>query len=248
MISVVTVTWNAGDVIRPTLESVASQTFRDFEHIIADGASTDGTLETVRAFCGGNTRVCSEPDRGIYDAMNKGLRLAKGKYVVFLNAGDSFHSSDVLEKYARAAEKDPDVIYADTVIVDGERHLLGPRHLSVPEHLTWKSFSRGMLVCHQAFMVRRSLAPEYDTTYRFSADYDWTVRILENTDASKCCNLHCVVIDYLADGTTDKNKRASLRERFNIMSRHYGAVLTVGRHISFVFRAVRRKLFPKKLQ
>lgn len=174
--------------------------------------------------------------------MNKGLRLAKGKYVIFLNAGDAFHSKDILQKYADAAMKNPDIIYADTVIVDNERRFLRNRHLSAPDILSFQSFSKGMLVCHQAFMVKRSIAPKYDTSYRFSADYDWTVKCLKKTTPGKCINLRTVAIDYLNDGMTDKNKYSSLRERFSIMSYHYGMMKTSFNHISFLARALKRKL------
>lgn len=242
LISIVTITYNAAKELAPTMESVKAQTFKDFEHLIIDGASKDDTTDVARRLGTDKLIITSEPDKGLYDAMNKGLRQAKGKYVVFLNAGDTFHSDDVLRAYAEAAGKDADIIYADTVIVDGERKVIGPRHLSAPEKLTFESFSRGMLVCHQAFMVRRSLAPFYDLQYRFSADYDWTVKCLKETEPERCVNLDMVAIDYLADGTTDKNKWKSLKERFRIMCRHYGTLKTVFNHAGFLARAIRRKL------
>lgn len=242
LISIITITFNAESQLPPTMESVAQQTFHDFEHIIVDGASKDSTLEVARRLGTDSLRILSEPDNGLYDAMNKGLRLAKGSYVVFLNAGDAFHSPGVLAAYAEAAKKKPDIIYADTVIVDKDRKVLGPRHLSAPDILSFESFSKGMLVCHQAFMVRRSLAPFYDTAYRFSADYDWTVKCIRKSAPGKCINLHTVAIDYLSDGMTDHNKLPSLRERFDIMCRHYGTGKTVVNHLSFIGRAIKRKL------
>lgn len=241
LISIITITYNAAEVIEPTLASLAAQTFRDFEHIVADGASKDGTPDIIRRLST-SSLVVSEPDGGLYDAMNKGLRRARGKYVLFLNAGDSLHSPDTLERYARAAVRDPDIIYADTDIVDSRRNFIAHRHLSVPDKLSFRSFARGMLVCHQAFMLRRKLAPEYDTAYRFSADYDWCVRALRQTTPERCANLKCVAIDYLADGLTDKNHRASLKERYRIMCRHYGTVPTALRHVGFAFRAALRRL------
>lgn len=238
LITVVTVTYNAARVLAPTMQSVAAQTFRDFEHLVVDGASSDGTLALAR--CNPDTRIVSERDRGLYDAMNKGLVLARGRYVLFLNAGDAFHAPDTLSLYARAAASGADIIYSDTVIVDAARRVLGPRHLSVPGRLTFRSFADGMLVCHQAFMVRRTIAPEFDLRYRFSADYDWTVRCLAAGDESRYVNLRTVGIDYLSDGMTDRNKLASLRERWHIMSRHYGAWPTLARHIKFAWRALRR--------
>lgn len=244
-ISIVTITYNAATEVRPTLESVKSQTFRDFEHIIVDGASTDDTILVARRNGVDGIRIISEPDKGLYDAMNKGLHAAKGDFILFLNAGDTFADAGTLQLFADAAERHADIVYADTVIVDADRNILRPRHLSAPQILTVESFSKGMLVCHQAFMVRRSIAPDYNLDYRFSADYDWTIRCIEETIPERCINLHTVAIHYLADGMTDRNKIASLKERFNIMREHYGAPTAIARHLSFIPRAVVRKLVNK---
>lgn len=240
LISIITITYNAEDNILPTLESVAEQTYRNFEHIIVDGASSDRTLTVARQFA--DTRILSEKDNGLYDAMNKGIDLARGKYLIFLNAGDTFHSPQILAAYSERARKGDDIIYGDTVIVDSGRHIIGQRHLTAPTVLTLESFAKGMLICHQAFMVRKEIAPKYDLGYRFSADYDWTIKCIKNSNAERCTNLELIAIDYLSDGLTDKNKLKSLRERYRIMSRHYGAARTLFNHIGFVVRAIRRHL------
>lgn len=238
LISIVTITYNAERELPATMDSVRGQSFSDYEHLIVDGASSDGTLKVASASRTGRTRIISEPDKGLYDAMNKGLRLAKGEYVLFLNAGDTFASADVLEAYASGISLDADIVYGDTDIVNGEGVVTGHRHHSVPSILTHESFSYGMLICHQAFMVRKSIAPFYDLSYRFSADYDWTVKCISRTVPSRCINLSRVVIHYLSDGLTDRNKMASLKERFRIMCRHYGICKTVLRHLGMVFNAV----------
>lgn len=245
LFSIVTITFNAARELPATLASVDAQTCTDYEHLIIDGASTDATLSLARAPGNPRRQTFSEPDRGLYDAMNKGLTRARGTYVIFLNAGDSFSSSDTLATYASAAGPDTDIIYADTRLVDSSRHVVGPRHLSVPEVLTFKSFARGMLVCHQAFAMRREKAPLYDLSYRFSADYDWCLRCLRLTAPERCRNLHTVAIDYLTDGLTDRNHKASLRERYHIMCRHFGTIPTIARHAGFLLRAVRRRLTSK---
>lgn len=244
LISVITVTWNASDTIGATMRSVREQTWDDFEHLIVDGASTDSTIETARRLGRPDLRILSEPDNGLYDAMNKGLAMARGRYVLFLNAGDALHDNDTLAHYARSAATGADIIYGDTVIVDAARNILGRRHLQVPRVLTRESFSHGMLICHQAFMVRRDIAPQYDTAYRFSADYDWTIRCIEASRPERCVNLDRVTIEYLNDGLTGANHKASLRERFRIMARHYGTLKAIGRHIQFIPRALKRRLTP----
>lgn len=242
LFSIITITYNAAKEIGVTLRSVEEQTFDYYEHLIIDGASTDATLEIVKACGNPRLRVVSEPDNGLYDAMNKGLDRAGGDYVIFLNAGDTFAGSDILAAYASAVAPDVDIIYGDTQLVDAERRVIGPRHLSVPEVLTFKSFAQGMLVCHQAFCVRRSVAPHYDLSYRFSADYEWCLRCLKATLPIRCVNLHCVTIHYLTDGLTDRNKKASLKERYKIMCRYYGAFPTLLRHIGFAVRVLKRRM------
>lgn len=239
LISIITITYNAEATIGPTLQSVSEQTFEDYEHLVIDGASTDGTLSLARRYEG--VRILSEPDKGLYDAMNKGLSMARGRYVLFLNSGDTFHSKKILSEYARRAQLGEDIIYGDTVIVDSNRHIIGQRHLNAPAHLTRTSFAQGMLICHQAFMVRRELAPEYDIRYRFSADYDWTIKCISAADPSRCTNLNLIVIDYLSDGLTDRNKGRSLRERYRVMASHYGHFRTIINHIGFIFRALKRR-------
>lgn len=241
IISVITITYNAADTLPLTMASVASQTCQEFEHLIIDGASSDNTIIVARRMGTAVLRIVSEPDKGLYDAMNKGLRMARGKYVLFLNAGDRFHNADTLDRYARIIRaKKPDIIYGDTDIVNFEGKRIGPRHLSAPVMLTFESFSRGMLICHQAFMVRKNIAPRYDTDYRLSADYDWCIRCIKASRPGGRVNLHAVTIDYLTDGMTDHNKWTSLIERFRIMSDHYGTLRAISNHLSFIPRALKR--------
>ena len=237
--SIVTVTYNAENVLNDTIQSIVTQTYRNVEYIIVDGGSTDGTMHIVDRYRPMISIVVSEPDNGLYDAMNKGIALATGDYICFLNAGDAFHEDDTLQRMVhslRGGMELPDVIYGDTDIVDAEGHFLHKRRLFPPKKLTWKSFENGMLVCHQAFFARTKLAKAtpYDLTYRFSADFDWCVRILKQ--AAVTHHTHLTLIDYLNEGMTTENHQASLRERFRIMSKHYGFFATVLRHAWFVLR------------
>ena len=241
LITVVTVTYNAGKVIGKTLKSLKNQLFEDYEFLVIDGASKDDTVARIQAAEIPQLKLVSEPDKGLYDAMNKGLRLAKGRYVIFLNAGDAFHSAETLGKYALEAAKRRDIIYGDTIIVNGEGEKIADRHLKAPVRLTRESFADGMLICHQAFMVKKDLAPQYDLRYRFSADYDWCVKCIEKGDPKEYVNLGEVTVNYLSDGLTDKNKSRSLRERYRIMNRHYGYISTFLRHLTFIVRAIKRR-------
>ena len=191
--SVITVTYNAEKVLEDTIQSVIAQTYHHVEYIIVDGASKDGTLSIIDRYRPRIHTVVSEPDKGLYDAMN-----------------------------------------GETAIVDEKRHFQRMRRLSAPEVLTWKSFKQGMLVCHQAFFARHTLVEPYDLKFRYSADFDWCVRIMKK--ARTLHNTHLTIIDYLDEGMTTQNRKASLKERFRIMAKHYGLISTVAHHAWFVLR------------
>ena len=239
--SIITVCYNAEATLEDTIQSVISQTYRHVEYIIVDGGSHDGTLALIGKYRERIACVVSEPDRGLYDAMNKGIRLATGDYLCFLNAGDSFHEDDTLQQMVHTIHTAelPDVIYGETALVDREGHFVRMRRLSAPETLTWKSFRQGMLVCHQAFFAKRSLAGPYDLQYRFSADFDWCIRVMKK--ARTLHNTRLTLIDYLDEGMTTRNRKASLRERFRIMTRHYGLISTVLHHAWFVVRLMLKR-------
>ena len=241
LFSVITVTWNAVKVIAPTLASVKEQTFTGFEYLVVDGASNDDTVRLVEAAGIDGTRIISEPDNGLYDAMNKAIRLAKGKYLIWMNAGAAFAGTDSLARMAAVADSNPGVIYGQTQIVDATRRVIGMRHLTAPEVLTADSFKNGMMVCHQAFSARHDIAPQYDLTYRFSADYEWCIRVLKASDHNAYVGDE-PIISFLTEGLTDKNHKASLKERYRIMCHYFGTIPTTLRHIRFAFRALLRKL------
>ena len=234
LFSIITITFNAATTLPATLRSVEEQTFTNYEYIVVDGASRDNTVALVEA-SQLPVRMVSEPDKGLYDAMNKGLKMAAGEYLIFLNAGDSFHAPDTLQRVAEAIGNNrPGVVYGETAIVDANRNFLMMRRLQAPEKLSWRSFKQGMLVCHQAFIARRDIAPLYDLKYRYSADVDWCIRCMKQTD--ELLNTHLTLIDYLNEGETTRHHRASLKERFAVMCHHYGTISTVLRHIGFALR------------
>ena len=258
--TVVTITYNAEAVLQRTLDSVFAQTYKGVEHLIIDGASKDRTLALVEAYKQKSDEsetehkviIQSEPDHGIYDAMNKGLTQSSGDYIVFMNAGDCFPQADTLEQVVHRCKLTelptaelPGVLYGNTDVVDGDGHYLHPRRLQPPVKLTWRSFRQGMLVCHQAFYARTDIAKnlQYDTRYRFSADVDWCIRVMRETErlGLPLYNIGIVVANYLDEGATTKNHKASLRERYLVMQRHYGVVQTFLLHCWFVVRAIVRR-------
>lgn len=254
--SIITVTFNAADVVEDTLDSVYRQNYPYIEHIIVDGASTDLTLprcEQYRERCelkdsDHKVIIVSEPDKGLYDAMNKGLKLATGDYVVFINAGDKLPQVDTLDCIANCvgeAEPLPAVLYGDTDIIDKNGKVLRHRRFAAPKHLSWRSFRHGMLVCHQAFYARTDIAREtpYNLNYRYSSDVDWCIRIMKKGRKLHLPlrNVQNIIAHFLEGGTSIENHRESLKERFRVMSKHYGVLSTVAMHAWFTIRAVLKR-------
>lgn len=255
--TVITITYNAEKVLERTLQSVLTQTYEDVEHLIIDGASKDKTLALAEAYKkasddsgqGHKVIIKSEPDEGIYDAMNKGLTQVSGDYIVFMNAGDFFPQDDTLEEIAHRCHLNelpsaelPAVLYGNTDIVDGEGRYLHPRRLQPPAKLTWRSFRHGMLVCHQAFYARTDIAKniQYDMQYRYSADVDWCIRVMKEADrlGLPLYNINKVVANYTEEGATTLHHHESLRERYRVMVQHYGRVSTFLMHCWFAVRSV----------
>ena len=254
-ISIVTITYNAARTLQRTLDSVACQTYDDIEHLIIDGASKDETIaiaERYKVESRHEVVIQSEPDKGLYDAMNKGLQKATGDYLVFLNAGDTLYAPDTIETVVKHA-KLPSLgeghgvacIYGDTAITDSEGRFLHLRTHRPPERLTWKSFKQGMLVCHQAFYVLTALARQipYDLQYRHSADVDWCIRVMQEAERQhlSLVNTHAILANFEEGGDTTQHHRDSLKERFSVMARHYGRCQTLILHGWFILRAIARK-------
>ena len=181
LFSIITVTYNAESTLPPTLESVREQTCSLYEYIVMDGVSKDKTLKLAIDAGIPQAKISSSKDTGIYDAMNKAIDIATGEYLIFLNAGDTFHSADTLDKIAKTImDYDfPGIVYGQTDLVDSQRRYIAPRHLTI--------------------------------------------------------------IDYLNEGTTTANRRASLIERMRIMGYYYGWIPTIARHVAFIPRFIRQR-------
>jgi glycosyltransferase involved in cell wall biosynthesis len=247
LFSIITVTYNAASTLPATLASVKEQTCGMYEYIVMDGVSTDRTLKLAIDAGIPKARIYSSSDKGIYDAMNKAMNVATGQYLIFLNAGDTFHSPDTLEHLATLITDNdfPGIVYGQTCVVDANRRYLADRHLHAPEQLTLASFAEGMMVCHQAFVVLRKIAQPYNLKYRLSADYEWCIRCLQRSKSNVILPDDEVMIDYLSEGMTTANRRESLRERFRIMCYYYGVLPTMWRHLRFLTRFLKRRKLEK---
>lgn len=238
--SIITVVFNGEALLPGTIESVRQQTYPHIEYIIVDGASKDGTLEIIRkaAETMPNLKWISERDKGLYDAMNKGLRMATGDFVWFMNGGDHLHAADTVEKAAACVTETTDVLYGETLLVNDARQTAGTMsELStrrLPARLRWRDYLGGMLVVHQSFVARRSIAPFYIDN-NLCADYDWCIRILQKSRENTHTGL--ILTDYLMGGMSKQRHRQSLKDRFTIMRKHFGLLPTLLAHGAIVLRA-----------
>jgi glycosyltransferase involved in cell wall biosynthesis len=244
--SIITVVFNGENLLSDTMESVLRQTYPNIEYLVIDGASKDGSRKVIQGFEDKMPylRWISEPDKGLYDAMNKGLRMATGDFVQFLNAGDWLHAPGTLEKMAKLVNPQTGVLYGETMLVDDARQAHGTMsELSTrrcPKHLSWKKYLGGMLVVHQSFIPRRTLSPEYQASAGLCADYDWCIEILKKSQSNVFVGE--IITDYLMGGLSKTRHQQSLRNRFDVMRKHFGLIPTLFAHAMIVLRALLHRI------
>ena len=198
-ISIITATWNSGATLRNTLESVLSQSYEDFEHIIVDGLSSDNTLDIIREFeprYNGKLHVVSEKDKGIYDAMNKGISMAKGDVIGILNSDDFYTSSDVLQRITDEI-KNVDAIYGDVHYVNSDNLKKCIRYYSSKGFKRWK-MRLGFMPAHPSFYCHRAIYEHYgllDLDFKIAADFEQLFRFIYiNKITTKYLNMDFVTM------------------------------------------------------
>lgn len=226
LVSVITVVRNGRDDLEETIQSVIGQDYPNIEYLVIDGGSTDGTLDVIRGH--ENSIACwvSEADRGVYDAMNKGLAKATGEYVTFLNAGDCYAAPTTLSVLFTGCA-DADIVYGDILLLDS--------NLEKPLLVKAYPFTRDMLfrfdtgtVNHQAMFVRRAVAPPYNIAYRFKGDLEWYFRLLERlAGRGRIVHRPMPVVRYRMGGLSCTSLWGPLRESIRIMSEHGGISVVV---------------------
>jgi glycosyltransferase involved in cell wall biosynthesis len=245
-LTIITVTYNAGKYLDRTLRSVGKAArlvpgvADSIEYILVDGASQDETLHIADSYGSLLHRIISEPDQGLYDAMNKGLSLATGEYVWFLNAGDEAHDGQVISRLLHAMEESQaDVYYSDALFVREDGTPVGLRSEvtphTLPQNIQWRDLALGMKISHQAFVVRRSLTPMYDHT-NLSADIDWEIECLKR--AQRIQFLPFVLCRYLIGGLSVQRHRRSLIDRFRVLRKHFGLLPALLNHLRIAGRGL----------
>lgn len=219
-LSIITAVLNAKEDLTKSIKSVRKQYFKDFEFIVIDGGSTDGTLEVIRQNEDIIRYWVSEPDAGIYHAMNKGLSKATGKFVTFLNAGDAYCNENVLESLF-ADTHGCDIVYGDIIIVfDDQKPDYYMKAMEFSKHKLLEAGTR--VVCHQAFFVKRKRAPLYNTSYKFKAELNWYFDILEKNPSLEIMHKSISVVYYPLSGYGHVNYLSNLFEWCKLVIRRFG--------------------------
>lgn len=240
-ITVVTVVYNAAELIEQTIKSIICQSYSNIEYIVFDGLSNDGTVDIIRKYDKDISFWVSEKDTGIYDAMNKGLKKASGDFIIFINAGDMFYSSQTLEKIPFKLYPNADVFYGETVIIDDKSgDELGLRKKRPPINLSWKHYRKGMVVCHQSIFIRKSITSEYNSNFKLSADVEWVILALKK--AKEVIYTETIIAKFLTGGASRVQQKLSLKERFMVMRKYFGLPQTIISHIGFLFDTLATKL------
>jgi glycosyltransferase involved in cell wall biosynthesis len=238
-LSIITVVYNGENFLPVTFESVKQVKNDAIEYVVVDGASKDQSLELIKSQGKLIDQLISEPDKGIYDAMNKAMAMAKGDYIVFINAGDEICKSAVDKIFK--LNLDTDIIYGDAMFVDDKRNELGLRSVfttrPLPTRLTLDSFKMGQGICHQSFIVKKSLVPSFDLKYRISADYNWMITCIKR--AANSTNLELPVANFLHGGVSKQQLKLALKERFWIMVHQFGWMDALWSHFKILIRGAK---------
>jgi glycosyltransferase involved in cell wall biosynthesis len=179
LITVITVVYNAVDTIEETLISVIHQTYTNIEYIVVDGASVDGTVDIIKKYENHLTCWKSEPDKGIFDAMNKGIAMATGEWINFMNSGDKFCNNDITQKIFQNQNNDNFGVIWGTVLIRTNKDVTEEKY--IPFYKNPRKF-RGMGICHQSIFVKTFLAKEnpFNIKYKTIADYNMIKTIYDN--------------------------------------------------------------------
>lgn len=245
-ISIITVVYNGAAVLEPTILSVINQEYKNWEHIIVDGASKDHTVSIIDKYKSHFSTIISEPDHGVYDAMNKGLLAAKGDYVLFLNAGDELASEKTLSQIFER-NIDADLFYGETLIMNPAKEVIGTRteltSRKLPKSLTKRDFLNGQVISHQSFIPKRSIAALYDLKYKCSSDINWMLEIVNQSKV--IINVNQPISRYLQGGISDRQLAKCWKERFFILVKHFGWPIVIWQHFKFAIRFLKMGAYKK---
>lgn len=244
-ISIITATWNSAGTLRYTFDSLLSQTYTDYEYIVVDGLSKDGTLDIIKEYEGkfcGKMRYISEKDKGLYDAMNKGLKMATGDVIGILNSDDFYTSNDILEVVARSIkENNVDAVYGDIHFVNSDDLTKCVRYYSSSIFSRWL-MRFGFMPAHPSFYCKREIYEKYgafNTKYRIAADFDSLFRFIY---IKKISTLY-IKRDFVTMRTGGISTNG-FRSRWLIMKEHSKVMKSYGVYTNILFFGMR---YPFKI-
>ncbi|MFN5884729.1 MAG: glycosyltransferase family 2 protein [Bacteroidota bacterium] len=221
LVSIITVVYNGAQLIAETLQSAIEQSYTNIELVVVDGGSTDGTLNAAKQFSSKISTIISEPDKGIYEAMNKGIKAAKGEWIYFLNVGDRFYDSHVLQDIFSKDLSQFDFVYAQVETINeptGINYINGkPVNLS--------DFYTHYPICHQATFTRKNAFDKiggYDISYKLAADTEWFVRFFKQC-VNKAMFIPRIVSFYDVQGTSYHKRMAGYKEYIRFSAIHFPA-------------------------
>lgn len=201
--------YNADACIESTIKSVINQNYINFEYIIIDGGSTDKTLNIIDKYNDKINMIISESDKGIYDAMNKGLNLANGQFVNFLNAGDTFCNNGILQLVKNK-------IFLETKVISGDFNLInsnkGLYRCIKTKILTIENLKRDFKACHQSIFIRKDICVEYNLSYNIRADYLWVIESVLKTSKFQIEIINAPLVNYIQEGSSFLSFWQSLKE------------------------------------
>lgn len=212
--TIITINLNNKKGLERTMKSVFIQRFQDFEYIVVDGVSSDGSQEYIKEHQSKISHVIIEKDRGVYDAMNKGLAHATGKYIQFLNSGDSLKDHHALESIAKQINGE-DLVYTDVELLEGEKLVA----MNFPSTLNWR-FQLTDMICHQSIFASSSLFSKtggFNLDYRIYADYDWFMKALRTHHANykHIAGLHVIYEAGGISATADKVRQLEEKDKIH---------------------------------
>ncbi len=211
-VTIVTVCYNSEKTIEKTIKSVLSQTYDNFEYIIVDGASSDGTVELIKALTvfDKRTRFISEPEMGLYDAMNKATAMAKGDYILFMNSGDEFSDINVIKDMSGYLNSINELVYGNVIRIKPYGSILEKYH---GKHKIMLLLLQGKMMCHQSVFTRTDLMRQYgfDLQYTITADYDFIMRVKKDRRKIIYVDRNISVVDNVNGISSDKKNLDIMR-------------------------------------
>ena len=237
-VSIITVVYNGIEFLEETIKSVISQTYPNIEYIIVDGGSKDGTLDIIKKYEAHISKWISEPDKGIYDAMNKGIDLATGDWQNFLNAGDSFVYNNVLEKIFTTNLENITLVYGDIIAIRENGQKLNVNAIELKDD---NSIKKGMKVCHQAIFYNKNIMIKYDDKLRLKSEWKHLIEITrkENFSPKK---FNFPIVYYSVGGLGAQQLKLNQKEYRDVFLKMYGISAYITYMPFFAYMTLRRIL------